>query len=116
MRDFRQREQNNVDRIVRNQHAPADYPRYTELGIKKGKLPPRAFEILRNRWDSGKDRAIIEPWPASDCHTNYYEVGGGFPVYLSVMGDDHRHWMELMNWNEYDWLKYTCIDMLCFVA
>lgn len=76
---------NNVNRIVRNEDQPLTKPRFTKLGFKKARLPEEAYKLLLDHWNQGKDKAVVEPWSKSDCHTNFYEVDIGSRPLLDLL-------------------------------
>ncbi|EWM21003.1 hypothetical protein Naga_100081g21 [Nannochloropsis gaditana] len=80
MNIWRGRDVENKGRVVRNEVQPKTKPRYTALGFKKTRIPDAVYQVLLNRYHSGEH--ILEPWPKSDCHTNFFEAPSTM-VYLS---------------------------------
>jgi hypothetical protein len=74
METWRSRDFENRMRVLRNEQQPATKPRYTALGFKKSRVPDDIFKIMWDRYKTGEE--ITEPWPKSDCHTNFFEVRG----------------------------------------
>ncbi len=72
METWRGRDFENRMRVLRNEQQPATKPRYTALGFKKTRVPDDIFKIMWDRYKTGEE--ITEPWPKSDCHTNFFEA------------------------------------------
>ena len=72
MEIWKNRDWGNRARIIRNEEQPQTKPRYTALGFKKARIPEDLYKIMWERYKAGPQ--IVEPWPKSDCHTNFYEV------------------------------------------
>lgn len=72
METWKGRDYENRMRVLRNEQQPATKPRYTALGFKKSRVPDDVFKIMWDRYKTGEE--ITEPWPKSDCHTNFFEV------------------------------------------
>lgn len=72
METWRGRDMENRMRVLRNELQPASKPRYTALGFKKSRVPDDVYQIMWNRYKTGE--RVTEPWPKSDCHTNFFEV------------------------------------------
>ena len=72
METWKSRDYENRMRVLRNEQQPSTKPRYTALGFKKTRVPDDVFQIMWDRYKTGEE--ITEPWPKSDCHTNFFEV------------------------------------------
>lgn len=72
METWRGRDAENRNRVLRNEKQPGTKPRYTALGFKKTRVPEDVFQIMWARYKTGEE--ITEPWPKTDCHTNFFEA------------------------------------------
>lgn len=72
METWRGRDFENRFRVQRNEKQPASKPRYTALGFKKTRVPDEVFQIMWDRYKTAQE--VTEPWPKSDCHTNFFEA------------------------------------------
>ena len=80
MEIWRNRDSENRARVVRNENQPQTKPRYTPLGFKRARIPDDIYEMLLHRYNTGE--RTWEPWPKSDCHTNFFEAPSTM-VYLT---------------------------------
>jgi len=80
MEVWRNRDYENRARVLRNEDQPQTKPRYTALGFKKARIPSDIYQVMLNRYKTGE--RISEPWPKSDCHTNFFEAPSTM-VYLT---------------------------------
>ncbi len=85
MEIWRSRDWENRARVLRNEDQPQTKPRYTPLGFKRARIPEDIYQLMWNRYKTGE--RITEPWPKSDCHTNFFEA----PSTMVYLTDSEKH-------------------------
>ena len=57
---------------------PKSMQNYTEMGFKKIKAPEAVFKLIKDFWDSNKDKASEENWSTGNTYTNHWVANTDF--------------------------------------
>lgn len=72
-------------RLKMSRDQPASQYNYTELGFKKIRTPERVFEVIRNFFETNKDKKHAEKWGRGYTYTNHWQS----PTYMVSTEDSH---------------------------
>ena len=72
-------------RVNMNFDQPRKQHNYTKVGFKKLQLPSEVYSIIRNFYDTNKDKPHVENWPRGNTYTNHWEA----PTYM-ISTEDGR--------------------------
>jgi hypothetical protein len=67
-----------IARINQNFDQPRGEHNYTEVGFKKIRVPDHVWSIIKEFWDTNKDKEELEKWPPGNTYTNNWDT----PTYM----------------------------------